>query len=458
MKPIDNFIKEIQGSSILNFKWGKETIDLEEKFLINVRESKFRFECKNNLEFLENIEHRFFDDCIEEPFLYCYDEDHNPFTLLGCYAWTNELPLKSISISWERLIYGAHISNENTMYIKKLSCIVENDKISYRCSALSTNCDIQFGKISLEVGLNHFDENKFYGIRFDLYPNEKMSFNEIKESLYRTLEIYFLYIGYFANIKEIKVIHDENELIYFTSSESIYKSIDKNVELIKNLHPVDFTNISKQYDSWIEIRKANIPVITMFINALNNKDNYIEVNTSILIQCLEGYFRTHHGKKLERYSDTIKTEIFKTVITLIEESKSIDNLIEKNKLEKNKIINSMQSLLGSINKMSLAEVLIFASDYTSKTKKIFNYEKTLMINDKETAFTKFIRKATKHRNFLSHLTPEENYFKGWSENKFAKEKLELLLRVIILYDIGLEIQEKCLDRYIETLNKRYYER
>ena len=104
--------------------------------------------------------------------------------------------------------------------------------------------------------------------------------------------------------------------------------------------------------------------------------------------------------------------------------------------------------------MSLKETISFAINYTPYTRKVFNYEANNKISESQTHLDKFLQKSRDHRDFMSHLFPSERYFSG-KENDKAMRKIELLLRLCILHDIGLEITEKSLDDYINTIEHLY---
>ena len=66
----------------------------------------------------------------------------------------------------------------------------------------------------------------------------------------------------------------------------------------------------------------------------------------------------------------------------------------------------------------------------------------------------FIQKATGHRNWLSHLTEQTKRFIK-DEISFADDKLRMLFRLTLLYDIGIELTDTSLDTIIQRINQWY---
>ena len=66
----------------------------------------------------------------------------------------------------------------------------------------------------------------------------------------------------------------------------------------------------------------------------------------------------------------------------------------------------------------------------------------------------FIKKASGHRNWLSHLTEQKRRFIR-KEIDLADKKLRLLFRLTLLYDIGSEVTDTSLDSAIMKINKWY---
>lgn len=455
-KKLNNqYLKEIKGVSILNFKLGHtENYKLNENFSVNVNESSFVFNCENSI---QDIHYDAF--LFEKPdnidYLYCIDENNIHFTLFDCYICIREIPIKNIMIVWNRILYGQHTENEKLLNVDSLSCIIENKKLTYRISIGKSNYNIDSEKIEVTTTWNKDATGKFDGVLINLVPKEKMTLERIEEAFNRVLEIYFFYVGYFADVKTMKAFCSNKELIYINNPNRVFQSIDNKVSINKRLFPINDKDFSVQYDNWVNMRNQNIALFTMFLSAINNRDNYEEVKTLVLIQCIEGYFRTYHKENLTRYTDDVKKEIIDTMINPLIESEEITLLCRNNDLKIEKIIKNIKGILGYINAKSLKEIIEFAIDYIPDTRKIFDYERNNIISTEKTLLTEFIRKAKVHRNFLSHLSKTTNYFIG-KENKLAQEKLELLLRVIYLYDIGIPIQEKSLNDYVSHINNDYY--
>jgi hypothetical protein len=275
------------------------------------------------------------------------------------------------------------------------------------------------------------------------------------EFFHNLLEVYSLWIGYFPEIRDMRFYSDSDEFIYSTHHD-IHFSANGKANLNKRLLPQNIDDFGCQYDKWVEINKRNSYVFRMFRNALDGRDIIQEARATILIQCLEGYWSTHNSKKMKKFDDDIKEKIVGIAVDSIENS---NDLILKKFLGidsiKVMVLNSVNGLLNVINQASLRDKILFAIDYTPYTRKVFEHERNEKLFKEKTRLDEFIKKTVNHRNFMSHLFNPEEYFDK-RENNLAIKKLELLLRLCFLYDIGLDITEKSLNEQIKMINSEFY--
>lgn len=133
-------------------------------------------------------------------------------------------------------------------------------------------------------------------------------------------------------------------------------------------------------------------------------------------------------------------------------SDNLKKICEENGILLKDIITSFSLMSGHINEYSLKDILQYAVESYDATKRLFEYEKKTRISDTMTLLDLFIKKASGHRNWLSHLTEQKRRFIG-KEIDLADKKLRLLFRLTLLYDIGSEVTDTSLDSAIMKINK-----
>jgi len=456
------YLTELQGIALVDISMGGLKIDkLSTTFRIDLNQRQFDFSIEH-FDKINELGDCFFikDDIGKADYIYGTDENNIPFTVFNCSICPLQAPVKTMRIVWNDIIIGKHIPKKEDYLVCKMQCVVEDSKNHYRASVGKHEYKIESGTISVKTGWSRLpdEENNriiFNGTLFELISDTPISFVKMKDCFFRILEMYSLWIGYFPEIKDMRFCNHSDEIIY-ANHHSIHFSTHNNVSLDRRLFPHDKhnKNYSCQYENWAKIREKNIPVFVMFGNALNGQDIIHQARTATLIQCIEGYFNTHHKDKLIKpYLDNnVKNAITNTVTDSLSKSNEIRALCGENY---NKVIESVKNLLGRIHRMSLKETILFAINYTPHTQKIFAYETNNKVTEDKTLLDEFVQKAVKHRDFMSHLFSADSYFKG-RENDLAKKKIELLLRLCFLHDIGLEITEKSLADYIAMIDSEFY--
>ena len=236
-------------------------------------------------------------------------------------------------------------------------------------------------------------------------------------------------------------------LEYINPNGLIHRTKDNRISIEKRLFPVD-NNYSDSFDKWIDFFNKNIPLFNMFFST-QYADHFMDVKTSILIQCLEGYYRQFRSENI-RFANETKKKLLQAIADKINESQDVDEICAIGGVSKKQLMSSAQGLLGRINEKSLWAIINESINHNDNTQLIFEYEK------QNNLMKTFNKKIYSHRNFLAHLGQEKISFTG-EENSLTQDKLELLLRVIVLSDIGLEIDKKSLTDCIKYVNTWYNE-
>lgn len=122
--------------------------------------------------------------------------------------------------------------------------------------------------------------------------------------------------------------------------------------------------------------------------------------------------------------------------------------MKDNSIDRAKISNSIKGLLGHINEPSLGECLMDAFNTNKYTQMIIKYQ-----IDKN-QIKDFIKKSKGTRNQFSHMAPIEIKFENANELIMAKAKYILLLRLLMLNDLGITINGD-VESYIKGVDKDY---
>lgn len=446
---------KICGIAFCNIVLGGNTISrMNINFVIDLKAREFDFNVEN-ITGCEFFDYYYFskDDADRVDFIFGIDANDIPFTLYGCSICHLNFPVKQMRIVWNSIIIGKHIPIKSDYTVKKLRCIVEDSKKKYRLSVGRNEYKIASNTITVKTDWSRAEGGKFNGVVFELFSETSIQLEKMEEFFYRLLEMHFFWIGYFPEIKEMRYSGETEDLIYAEHTKGIHQSKSSNVSLERRMFLKNMDNFSDKFDKWVVMRSENIPVFTVFQNGLYSRDMFEEVKTSTLIQCLEGYFTTHHKSKMIIYSKKQNKLILDVVETALNTSEEIADSFERELLAE--IVASIKGNLGRINRKSLKKIILFAIEHPPHGSDVFAYEKGRYLREDKTYLDEFVAKAVNHRNFISHLFRTDEYFKE-EENKLAIEKIILLLRLCFLYDIGLEVTKESVDSCIDAINRRYY--
>ncbi|MCL2047303.1 MAG: hypothetical protein FWG87_01130 [Defluviitaleaceae bacterium] len=393
-----NHLTEIQGCTLLNIVSNKN-VRLDADFKIDLKTSSFDVSIENLDDTSRLCFARYFwlGDARKSEYIYCIDNNNIPFTLFDCRVHLS-LSLNKISIWWSNIIIGVHILDKDTCMVDKLSCVIDNSVWTYRAGAGVREYKIMSDTITVKTSLRDI---------FEITSAAPLSFSEMKKHFNSLLEMYSLWIGHIPQIKEMRVFCGEDtEFIYATHHDILFSSHSKR-GYPKYLELSNSNDFSSAYDKWYAMQNKNPYVFNMFRLALDGRDMFEELRVNILIQCLEGYIGTHYKKKVK-----------------------------------------------SKGKVTLERKIFSAINLNCYTQKIFARENDVKLSKNQTYLKKFVQKAVRHRNFISHLFMTEDYF-NHEENGLAFKKIEFLLRLCFLHDIGLAIIEDTLNSRIREIEKRF---
>ena len=359
------YLTEIQGAKLSNIKLGESIIpDLVVDFKVNLKENYFDFSTENLSNAQINSLYNYHIKVIivdEARYIYCIDENNIPFTIYDCmiHPLSNKV-IETMRITWNSIVFGQHISNIDDCHVNELQCVVEDMRESYTKKIRNATYNIEKGSIAVKTSWSYLPCEGLKvpnGVLFELTSNQPIELEKMRESFNRSLEVYFLWIGHFPEIKDMRFYNEEGEFVYINNSKGLHYSTKINVNKSRQLLFKDLGDYSLQYDKWVKRR----------------------------------------------------------------------------------------------------EKILFAINYIDHTKRVFDYESSNKLPTGKTKLGEFVTTCVKHRNFISHLSSPKDYFNTFQENEKAQKKLSLLLRLCFLHDIGLAIDDQCLDNYVNEIDKKFCE-
>lgn len=251
------------------------------------------------------------------------------------------------------------------------------------------------------------------------------------------------------------MITEDQKTFYFMEDFAAYgRTAKSKIKLDHVLYTTKEFDFSVAYDKWWRLREKEVVTFNLFSYLTTDSSPVREVPIATYIQCLEGYFRIHHSEEMLRFSKTVKNQIKKEVLKALDFSDSLKKACKENEVEYENIRETFIRMSGRINEYSLKDILRYAIEKYDSTKLLFQYEYETRIDEKTSLLDLFIQKAAGHRNWLSHLTEQSKRF-AKNEINLAEEKLRMLLRLTLLYDIGIEVTDTSLDTVIKRINKWY---
>lgn len=451
----------IKGKAIANFPWDKEEHTKQQDCLFDVTEEEhyFLFSTQNFSSKLAWDLYRH-DDSFHVNCLLCVDENGVPFTLYNCWITPNEPPVGEDTkiiwrIVWNRYLLGCHVQNESAKNIKAAEYIIEAEKgkPSYRLFIERNDFWVRDDTIYIKMDWD-IDDIKFHGVKIYVELKTLMEIKDVEKIVFRFLEILFLQVGFFPKVGKRKMWTENNEMFFYWEGITAYaKTTKRNITLGKALE-IKNENYSTIYEKWWNIREKEVVTFNLFAYSADDNSPIREIPIATCVQCLEGYFQMHHQDALVKFPDEDKQQIINKIIEVLSSLDITKEICEKNEISVPEIINSVKGLIGNINKFSLRDVIQYAIERCDMTKKLFEYESLTVAGTDKTVLDIFLSKATGHRHWLSHVTPQNKKFVG-EQISFATDKLKMLFRLSLMYDIGMEVKEDSLSNRIAEINQWY---
>ena len=425
----------ILGGYIIDSFFHKNIIEKEKvQFEINIETHYITIQFEDDI-YIENDNHPI-------NYVFLLDAYEKKLTMLDCYI--EEQSARKVKILFSTIILGLHnqqfdILNPSSVCFEIGSAPVPllNVHLPKGITALENiNIEIKDSK----GGLNDVD--------LMITPTtEAISLDDLETVFFNVMDIYFLCLGFYPYIQSEKLMYRNHEIYIDRLQFSKYKKGCSYAHWSTILASGTGILLEKAYPKFCLMLDRNKIIIKALTNAIYSSDLIIDFTLSILIQCVEGYIREWH--KWKKFSNGLKHKIRdKLVMSLDDFNLEKEKNADGKPMSKEDLIESIKGLLGDLNSPSLGECLEKAFNINDYTKMILNEE---IENE---SYDDFISKSKGTRNQFSHMTPQKNRFSNVYEIVMAKEKYVLLLRLIMLNDLGIQINGD-LKRYIDNINSNY---
>lgn len=457
----------IRGEMIVNFPWNKEGQTKQQCSPFEITEDGHSFLFLTE-DYPAEVEWDLY--CNRDSFhvdcLFCVDENGAPFTLYDCWISLKKLRgeknTKTIwIISWNRYLFGHHVQNESDENIVLAEYIIETEmgKPTYRMFIGKNEFWVHDDTVHIKTDWNQ-ENTKFSGVIIYVEMKTPIGIKDVENIVLRLLEIFFLRVGFFPKIEKRKMwTEDDKTFLYFKEFAAYTKTAKRNITLERSLEIIN-RDYSSIYEKWWNIREKEVVTFNLFAYLTADNSPVIEMPIATCIQCLAGYFGTHHQNVLVKFSDGEKDQIVDEIAKILSNSDSVKEICENNGISVADIISSVKGTTGRINRFSLREVIRYAIERCDMTKKLFEYEASTVTRTGRTVLDIFLSKAKGHRDWLSHMMSHRKHQKNQFVDEqitFATDKLKMLFRLSLMYDIGMEIKEESLSNRIDEMNQWYKE-
>lgn len=371
------------------------TLDLDSRVLdfiisINIFNDAFKFQANELFLHPERIN--------ENKVIYVVDENETYYSCFNCiFGFKYNDPLQIYSSPIDFIIENA-ISDTNNINVDK---IIFKTSLPRKYSLYILNMHIKYTRTK-DIFINKSFDNDKMIIEYSITSNKKTEYNKLSAIMYSLLELSFLCLGDIPKIEKVSV-YSENAMNYYFACApkyiqraNIYSSSTNGV--LACIEPGTISSNLVKY--FIKFRK-NTKILFDLLMIHMNGDGYLEMTNSMLVQLLEGFYKTNNpgtNKELREILDFYY----------------IQNPVIKTLLVRRDLKNA-----GDVHNTPI-----------------------------------FLLKAKEHRHYLSHLNMNESkkvFFQ--LENNYAYWKLCHGLRIYIMQIISLPINFDEYDKFKNSVER-----
>ncbi len=340
--------------------------------------------------------------------VYVKDDNDNIYTFYKCYVGKHYMENNKIDtiIKFNAYITDFQINDIRNYKINKIEI-----RLEYR------NFDIvqieeSIGKfLKFSIGNMNYCIELIFGERYYKITLENSQELETEKFIHSFLQFYeflILNLGYYLEIKKIKLYDAEKNFEYYYPFSSKYEGCNNYNSYSCVLGKLNKTDIKQTYKNWLKLRKTTHNIYDIYMNVFSVK-YFIEIALSTITNCMEGYYKCIHKPTLK-----------KIIIDKKGNSKKVDK--------------------------EFKEIM---------TEYLNSNEGKIIFSSKDRQSLKIYTKLTNHRNYFAHLDKKKKRFYGDS-NLYMLLKIKLLFRVFMLKDINQAIEidnlQKCIKEIEENIN------
>lgn len=335
---------------------------------------------------------------IEESNLILSSKDNN-YYCHNCIFGFEVFPKFSIySISIDYILSNSKDSLDR-LKVKKYEMFIELPR-DIKQKHIDENIEFKYNKL-VNVALTSIIKQKKYITIIHINSNRLMCAETLSSIAYNIYELLIIYFGIGIKIQKMQYYGDNKNIQLFSDVVNKYYYGIKNYVKNGMFVTVNKNSINKNIiDKFKEFRRKTYLLNDVYLT-ITNTDTYNEIKINMMIQCIEGFYKSITGKKDELYT-------------------ILENVFLKN---------------GFYDKILSKE----------------DKRKVKVDNRKETIF---LFKAKNHRNYFSHLNENKRktLFSGFQLN-YAFWKIVITYRLILIKYLGVPYNEKLLDKIISDINE-----
>lgn len=340
--------------------------------------------------------------------VYVKDDNDNIYTFYKCYVGKHYMENNKIDtiIKFNAYITDFQINDIRNYKINKMEIRLEYRNFDIVQIEESIGKFLKFSIGNMNYCMELIFEERYYKITLE--NNKELETEKFIHKFLQFYEFLILNLGYYLEIKEIRLSNLENVCEYKYPFSSKYEGINNYNSYNCVLGKINKKEIKQIYKNWLQLRKNTHNIYDIFMNVFSVK-YFIEIALSTITNCMEGYYKCIHKSTLK---------------------KTIKDKFGKSKMKDKDFKDIMKEYLNS-------------------------NEGKIIFTSKDRQALKIYTKLTNHRNYFAHLDKKKKRFYGDS-NLYMLLKIKLLFRVFMLKDINQAIEidnlQKCIKKIEENIN------
>lgn len=236
-----------------------------------------------------------------------------------------------------------------------------------------------------------------------IYSHNQTSANNLSNLAYKIYELLMLYFGTGLKIINRKLYSKNIIMDLYSSIVDKYSCGVKNSVSFSNLVMVDKNSLNKDIiKKYVDFDKDTLLLNAVYLTIINT-DTYREIKINMILQCIEGFYKSVYGK------------------------------------------------IKSYNLRGILKEVFLRNSYCKKI--LSNLDKRIIITKEGYKESIFIYKAKNHRNYFSHLNINErkNVFEK-NQINYAYWKLVLAYRLLVIEYLGVKYDRNLLNEIINDIN------